>query len=158
IYANTLLRRARVVFDELNQGVRDIEFLADPTVGEVRIGCPENLAAGFVPAVIEQLSRRHPKVTFQVLPVEPAAMGFRGLRERKVDLMVGRILHPPLDDDLQADVLFEDRLVVVAGAQSPWARRRHIKMEELMNQPWVDTPANTPVDAYVVAGLQVLGL
>src|SRR3954453_17781621 len=41
-YAITLLRRARVVFDELSQGVRDIEFMADPTVGEVRIGCPEN--------------------------------------------------------------------------------------------------------------------
>src|SRR3954469_4771965 len=47
IYANALLRRGRVVFDELSQGVRDIEFLSDPTTGVVRIGCPENLAAGF---------------------------------------------------------------------------------------------------------------
>src|ERR1043166_5838188 len=74
IYANALLQRGRVVFDELNQGVREIEYLADPTVGEVRIGSPENLASGFVPAVIDELSRRYPKITFQVLPVEPAAM------------------------------------------------------------------------------------
>src|SRR3954466_5836089 len=40
-YADALLRRGRVVFDELTQGMREIEFLADPTVGEVRIGCPE---------------------------------------------------------------------------------------------------------------------
>jgi len=43
-YADALLRRGRIVFDELNQGVRDIEFMSNPTVGEVRIGCPENLA------------------------------------------------------------------------------------------------------------------
>jgi DNA-binding transcriptional LysR family regulator len=158
IYANALLRRGRVVFDELSQGVRDIEFLADPTAGEVRIGCPENLASGFVPAVIDRISRRYPKISFHVLPVEPAAMGFRELRERSVDLMVGRILHPPLDDDLNADILFEDRLLVVAGSRSPWVRRRKIALEDLMNEPWVHIPSNTPVDAYVAAGLQAQGL
>ena len=42
IYAHALLKRGHVVFDELNQGVRDIEFLADPSVGEVRIGSPDH--------------------------------------------------------------------------------------------------------------------
>jgi DNA-binding transcriptional LysR family regulator len=158
IYAHALLRRGRVVFDELSQGVRDIEFLADPTTGEVRIGCPENLAAGFVPAIIDRMSRRYPKIAFHVTPVEPAAMGFRELRERSVDLMVGRILHPPLDDDLDAEILFEDRLLVVAGSRSPWAHRRKIAIQELMDEPWVDTPANTPVHAYIAAGLQARGL
>ena len=158
IYANALLRRGRVVFDELSQGVRDIEFLADPTTGVVRIGCPENLAAGFVPTIIDRMSRRYPKIAFHVTPVEPAAMGFRELRERSVDLMVGRILDPPLDDDLDAEILFEDRLLVVAGASSPWARRRQIAIEELMDEPWVHIPSNTPVNAYVEAGLQARGL
>ena len=31
IYAHALLKRGHVVFDELRQGIRDIEFLADPT-------------------------------------------------------------------------------------------------------------------------------
>jgi len=157
-YANALLRRGRVVFDELRQSVREIEFMADPTVGEVRIGCPENLACGFVPAIIEHMLHRYPKIAFQVTPVEPAAMGFRELRERNVDLMVGRILHPPLDDDLDANILFEDRLLIVAGLSSPWARRRRIAIEELMDEPWVHIPSNTPVDAYIVAGLQARGL
>src|SRR3569623_1932182 len=55
LYAQALLKRADVAFDELKQGVRDIEFLAEPTVGDVTIGCPESLAAGFVPAVIDRL-------------------------------------------------------------------------------------------------------
>jgi DNA-binding transcriptional LysR family regulator len=156
-YADALLRRGRVVFDELSQGMREIEFLADPTVGEVRIGCPENLASGFVPAIMNRLFRRHPKIAFQVLPVEPVAMGFRELRERKVDLMVGRIVHPPLDDDLNAEVLFGDRLVVVAAPSSPWARRRQIKMQEIIGEPWVGIPADTPMDEYMVTALRALG-
>jgi DNA-binding transcriptional LysR family regulator len=58
IYATVLLRCAFVVFDELRQGIREIEFLANPTMGEVRIGCAESLMTGLLPTVIDRLSRR----------------------------------------------------------------------------------------------------
>ena len=57
VYARALLKRGHVVFDELKQGIQDIEFLANPKVGEVRVGCPESMAAGFVSEVIDRLSR-----------------------------------------------------------------------------------------------------
>jgi DNA-binding transcriptional LysR family regulator len=157
IYADALLRRERIVSDELQQGIRDIEFLSNPTAGEVRIGCPENLACGFVPTAIDRMSRRYPKVAFHVMPVEPAAMGFRELRERSVDLMIGRILNPPLDNDLEADVLFQDRLVVVAGAGSPWARRRKVAIKDLLDAPWVGIPQDNAVSAYQAAALRSRG-
>lgn len=56
IYAHALLRRADIAFDELQQGLRDIEFLATPGVGEVRIGCPESLSAGLRSRIIESRS------------------------------------------------------------------------------------------------------
>jgi DNA-binding transcriptional LysR family regulator len=34
LYADALMKRGRVAFDELRQGVKDIEFLADPAVGQ----------------------------------------------------------------------------------------------------------------------------
>src|SRR5215510_13418827 len=58
IYANALLKRGRVVFDELRQGIKDIEFLANPKAGEVRVGCAEALAAGLVSVIIGRLYRR----------------------------------------------------------------------------------------------------
>src|SRR5947209_13353162 len=39
MYGEALLKCGSTVFDELRQGIRTIEFLADPTSGEVRIGC-----------------------------------------------------------------------------------------------------------------------
>lgn len=39
LYGRSLMKRGNVVFDELRQSVKEIEFLADPTAGEIRIGC-----------------------------------------------------------------------------------------------------------------------
>ena len=103
IYAQALLRRSTVVFDELSQGLRDIEYLADPATGEVRIGCPKSLAAGFVPAMIDEFSRRHPQVTFHVTDANIAALEFRELRERKVHLMLGRVPTACADDEIDSE-------------------------------------------------------
>ena len=62
-----LSRRGRVIFDDLRQSVRNIAFLADPAVGEVRIGCNPTLAPSFVAVLIDQMSRRFPRATFRVL-------------------------------------------------------------------------------------------
>src|SRR3954463_8533266 len=38
VYGEALLRRGTAAFDELKQGIRDIEGLADPSAGEVHVG------------------------------------------------------------------------------------------------------------------------
>src|SRR5690242_21924950 len=66
-YGRALLDGGAAVFDDLRQAVRNIEFLADPTAGEVRVGCTPLLAASFVAAVIDRLSRRHPRMVFHLV-------------------------------------------------------------------------------------------
>src|SRR5437762_8337205 len=51
MYGNALLKRSIVVFDELKQSIRDIEFLADPTTGEIKIACPPAIAFTVIPHV-----------------------------------------------------------------------------------------------------------
>src|SRR5438034_6216847 len=52
LYGRALLKRSLAVFDELRQSVSDIEFLANPSAGELRVGFAEVPAAGLVhPAV-----------------------------------------------------------------------------------------------------------
>src|SRR5215468_7678587 len=62
MYGRALLTRGGVAFDELKQAVRDIEFLANPNVGEVRIGCPESITAAILPPVIDKLFRQYPGI------------------------------------------------------------------------------------------------
>ena len=44
MYGRALIKRGVAIFDELRQGVKELEFLADPTAGELR--GPENPWAG----------------------------------------------------------------------------------------------------------------
>src|SRR5215475_5502164 len=46
IYGSALMRRGSAAFDELRLGVQEIEDLADPATGDVRIACAESTAAG----------------------------------------------------------------------------------------------------------------
>ena len=158
IYARALLKRADVVFDELKQGVRDIEFLANPSVGDVTIGCPESLAAGFVPAVVGRLSRQYPNVAVHVVSAQPGEQEFRELRERSVDLLLGRLFKPVTVDDVAVEHLCRDRFFVVAGAHTAWAKRRKVALAELMSEPWILFPEGSLSGSYIEAGFQAQGL
>jgi DNA-binding transcriptional LysR family regulator len=141
LYGNALVRRGLAVFDELRQGVGEIKYIADPTVGEVCIGCNESLSAALLPGVIERLSAQHPGVTVRVSQMSrPITAEIRQLRERTVDLIIGRGVFPVPEGDLNWEILFDEPLIVVAGAHSRWTRRRKVELAELMEEKWIMYP------------------
>jgi len=158
LYASALLKHGLVVFDELRQGINEIEFLADPTAGEVRIGCIESLTAGFMPEVIDQFSRKYPRVLVHVVIAPLATQEFRELRERTVDVSLGRILRPVADDEIDAEVLWQDQFFVVAGSRSPWARRRRIALADLLDEPWIFNAPNSVFGSFVAQAFSAQGL
>ena len=135
VYGNALLECGTAAFDELRQGVRQIEYLADPSAGELRIGCQAVLAGSMLPPIIEQLSRRYPRLSFEVALMNSPNFEFPALRHRTIDLILAALPGPVADsklgDDVNVEIVFEDRMFVVAGVQSPWARRRKIELAEL---------------------------
>ena len=136
IYGRALLDCGMTVFDDLRQGVRNIEFLIDPTAGDVRIGCNPVLATSFVSTVIDQISKRYPRIVFH-LTVSPVESLLSELNERNVDLLITRKSSPTEHDRLAFESLFDDSFVIVAGSQY---RRRTTKLADLVNEPWVLPP------------------
>jgi len=158
-YGRALLKCGVAVFDELRQGVKELEFLTDPTAGELRIGCTESLAAGFVSAVIDRLSRQYPRVVFHMVPADRATLLDRHLRGRTVELAVTTTTGLESDRDTDVKTLFDDRLVVMAGAQSKWTRRRKLSLADLIDELWVlpppdSLPGLTIAEAFHASGLQ----
>jgi DNA-binding transcriptional LysR family regulator len=152
-----LLGCGAAVFDELRQGVKSIEFLTDPTVGEIRVAGNEHIIAGLVATVFGRLRRQYPGIAIDVASVVMSEQ-HRELRERKVDLVVGQIV-PSGEEDIHAEILFHDGIVVVAGLQSRWSRRRKVDLSELADEPWVfpqpQSPFSGPVaDLFRARGLQ----
>jgi DNA-binding transcriptional LysR family regulator len=145
-YGEAMLKHGLEALDAIKQGAREIEFLLTPGAGEVWVGCSESfLAGGLLAEVVRRVAEQHPRIVVHVLEANTADMEFKELRERKVDLMIGRMAGPIRDDELTVDVLFEEPIVAVVGGSHPLARRRTIKLEELNGERWVLAPPNTAV-------------
>ena len=157
IYGRALLDHALSVFDELRQAVKHVEFLADPTAGEARIGSSIAIASGLITTVVDRLSRKHPRIVFHLLAAE-SGMTYRALEERKVDLVIARIFNPIADEQMDAEVLYDEQEVVVAAADNSWTRRRKIELAELMREPWTLPPPDTLSGSVIAQAFRDRGL
>jgi len=157
VFAHALLSRGAVAFDELRQALRDIEHLADPTTGEVRVGCSVILAMGFVSRIINELSRRHPRISFHVSAEESGAT-YRALEERSVDLAVVRLFKPISEPHLATEILYDEQHIVAAGVRNPLTRRRSMQLRDLVNEPWVLPPSDTLTGTIVREAFEANGL
>jgi len=156
-YGRALLDGGTAVFDDLRQTVKNIAFLADPTVGEVRVGCNPFLAASFVSAVVYRLSRRHPGIVFRLVTAYVETL-HRELTERNVDFLIARRSGPIADERLDYEFLFDEWYSVVVGAQNPWARRRRVELAKLLNEPWVLPPPESALGRVVTEAFRASGL
>lgn len=159
LYGKALLKWAVAIFDDLRQAVKEIEHLADPTSGEIKLGTTDSMIAGFVPAVIERFSRQFPKVVFDVLPALTFADQYEDLRERNIDLILGRLAPPAAaTSDFNSETLFEDPLIPVAAVGSKWLRRRRIEPAELLAAQWAIPPDSSFVRPLIAAAFRAKGL
>jgi DNA-binding transcriptional LysR family regulator len=152
-----LLDGGAAVFDDLRRAVKTIEFLADPTAGEVRIGSSALLAASFVSALVDRLSQRYPGIVFHLVTGHVEAL-HRELSARNIDLLIVRRFGPIADERLNFEFLFDDSFVVAAGAQNPWVRRRKIELAELVNESWVLPPPGSVIASVVMEAFRAKGL
>lgn len=159
LFGEALLKRGTAVFDELRQSVEEIAFLADPQAGELRIACTEVWAAGLVPAAIERLSKRLPRLRVR-LEQGTALHQFNLLRERQCEIVISRLLTETPDSDIDMQPLFYEPLAVVAGPQSSWSRRRKLTLSALVDAPWIlstlEAESGSPfVEAFRAAKLPI---
>jgi DNA-binding transcriptional LysR family regulator len=147
-YGVALLKWSNEAFDDLKRGVEEIDFLADPTTGHVRLGTAEGMVGGLIAAVIDRLLRQYPRLTFSITQAPTNDLQYRDLRERRVDLIFGRLISQVDDDDLDVEILLEDPCLPMAGLGSKWAKRRAIELAELVDEPWC-----FPADSWMMSSI-----
>jgi DNA-binding transcriptional LysR family regulator len=155
-----LLTRGRAAFDELQQGMREIATLEDPTTGDVRIGCSES-ASAFVALVIERVTQLHPRMRFVVHQTSGTTTDFPDLRARQIDLVLSRRLSDSqgrVEPDLDVEFLFDDPFFAVVGSHSPWARRRKLLFTELAEARWILPPFDAVAGSLLTAAYVAHGL
>jgi len=157
LYGRALLAHGIAAFDELKQGVKAIEFLADAQIGEVRVGTTEVVAGGILSPAIELMSRQFPRVEFLIMVADTPTL-YRFLRQREVDFVVMRLPAAIEEDQFHTEVLLEDPLYVVTGAQSSWCGRRRIELADLVRERWFLPPPESPPGAMMAEVFHSSGL
>jgi DNA-binding transcriptional LysR family regulator len=159
-YGRALLRRSIAVFNDLRTSVTELEMLADPTAGELRIGSSDAVASGMLGAIIDTLTQRHPRLTFEVtLGGGLTDLQHRELQSHGLDLVIGR-LPVVVPDDLEATTLYEERMMLVTGMKSRLIRSRKTQLADLIDKPWClpsleSHPWTLIADAFRGAGLDL---
>jgi DNA-binding transcriptional LysR family regulator len=151
-----LIKRGIAIFDEMRQGIEEIEFLSDPTAGEVRIGATDAINAAIIAPVIDRLSRQYPRMTFHVVAGVPGPLR-QEVAARNVDFAISRFARP-VGQEYSEEILFHDALVVVTGPNNPLTRRRKIELAELLSEPWVLDPLITDFGAMQAGVFRAAGL
>lgn len=136
-YGRALLQSGVAVFDEMRKGLQQIEFIKQPDAGELRIGSSIVTDAGLLPAVMEQFSRDYPRAVVHVLPENITVQQYDSLRDRKVELVFGRLPATMTEPDLISEALFDEPNLVVAASESRWSKRRSLTLADLIGEPWV---------------------
>ena len=158
VYGKALINGGVAVFDELKQSVQQIADLANPDAGELRLGCTEAGAAGFVPAVIDRLSRQYPRIAFHVVTADPDTLTTRELPQRTIELAIGALPDSTQGTEVQSEVLFDDRHLVMAGAKNKWVTRRNIKLADLIGEPWILPPPGSIQALHIAEAFRSRGL
>lgn len=136
-----LIERGRIIFDELREGVKDIQLLSDPTRGEIRVGTTEPIS-GFVSEVISRMSQVYPRITYHV-DVSDTTSLIRGLRERALDVVITRWTSSAVADDMAAEVLFKAPLAVLADRRHPLVNRKKLTLADTMEETWTLSPPDS---------------
>jgi DNA-binding transcriptional LysR family regulator len=161
VYGNALIKCASAVFDELRQGIRSLEFLADPTQGELRIGCVAGITTMmFLPTVIAHFREQYPRILLHVDDVPSRAALLSAVRDRQYDLGIIRIPASLTVDhnDLSTEILFDDRMVIVAGRNNPLSRRRKVDLADLVDEPWIMSSSEPRYYEYLTEAFNARGL
>src|SRR5262249_61705768 len=90
-YGRVFRRGSPAIFNDVRASMSELEFLADPTAGELRIGTTDPMTAGLLCVIVDRLIRQHPRLTFHVKVGDPLELQDRALPKRDIDLIIGRI-------------------------------------------------------------------
>jgi DNA-binding transcriptional LysR family regulator len=140
-YGRALIKRGIAIFDEMEQGLKEIELISDPTAGEVSVAATGPVAGTIVVAAVDRLARQYPRMRFKLMVADAAPL-FAQLEARKVEMVISRVAHR-VPEAHGVEILFHDALTVVTGAKNPLTRRRSIALADLLGEPWVLFPEDS---------------
>ncbi len=132
-YAQVLYRRALVIFGEIRLAGEEITQLASSGTGKVALGTMPVAAAGLSALAVTDLVQAYPGISVSITEGDHDALT-EALRNRQLDLVVGRLPADTNSEEFTTELLYHDQLCVAAHHSHPLAQRRSVTLEEIARE------------------------
>lgn len=140
-----LVRTTRLALVELDQARVELAELQGQEVGKIVIGAMPLSRSHVLPKALALFRQSRPNITVDVLD-GPYDTLLSGLRIGDIDFLIGAMRDPLPIDDVVQETLFDDTLVMLAGAGHPLLGRP-VDLAELADYPWLVARQGTPTRA-----------
>ena len=157
-YGEILLRHARLALTELALAHENILALKSGLSGKAAVGTVTHPGTSLIPMAVARMKQRHAGIVINV-DVDSSRPLVQRLLQGALDIVVGQELDPQGADEVIYEPLAGDEPhAIVAGAQHPLAGREDLRLEDLIDQPWILPPAGSLLRDRVAAKLLEQGL
>ena len=127
------LGKVRNVITDLDHSVVDLGDVAHLEVGDVTVGCVFLAVSHFLLGVIEQFRQEHPHVMVRVMEEgADAVLGF--VKSGEAELAINYI--GMQDPEVEFTPMLKDRFLMACRVEHPLARRRSVRWDEVVKQPY----------------------
>lgn len=142
-FCQVLARHLKLAFAEIRHAIADLASLDGVTRGRVAIGTLPYTRTYLTPRAVNQLLESHPQLDVATQEGPYNALE-TALRSGDIDFIVGAVRPVEEGTNIAVEVLFEDRLAVIARKNHPLAAKARIEFADLLSLPWVLPSRQTP--------------
>lgn len=148
LFGSHVIRYAKSMHAELKRTAEELTVLKERGVRPLSVGSYMVALPSLLPRALSIYLEMEGAVQVSVVTGSKEEL-MRGLRDGDLELVVGRMAEPTLNDDLRQIPLYFEPIVMVVGAGNALARQPLVKPKDLENQEWVlpppDSVARTPI-------------
>jgi LysR family transcriptional regulator of gallate degradation len=142
-YCVILAKHVKLAFTEIRHALEDLANIDGITEGSVKVGSLPYTRTFLIPKALNSLLIDYPNL--DVATQEgPYAMMEASLRSGEIDFIIGAVRLSENSNDITTEVLFEDKLSIIARKGHPLTNKKQISFSELANQKWVLPSSQTP--------------
>jgi DNA-binding transcriptional LysR family regulator len=152
-----LVRHAEAILARLAEAEAELEAIAGVRGGRLRLAAFESAAASLMPLAIAAFRAQHPGVELSLILAEPEQSAPL-LKSGELDLALG------FDSRIRAEVdgiarrhLLSDPMFLVLPAGHPLARKRHLRLADLADDPWIAGTSNCECNRLIGRACMIAG-
>lgn len=136
VYGTCLIRRAKLILNEVARAEEEIRAIEEARAGDVHFGITQNYASYIMPTILAEMAEARPDMNIDVQTggfVELAEM----VKTEELDFGFGIIGAVRQNDGIRIEELNKHQSRVIARATHPLVRKETVTIDDLVNARWL---------------------